>query len=344
VKGWPSGGFYVKLKNMPANLPPEYLEAEQRYRQAQTLSEKLDALKEMMALVPKHKGTEKLRVDLKRRWAKLNQEIQKRPKAAAHPQVLDHIEKEGAGQVVLVGPPNSGKSTLLATVTKAQPQIADYPFSTFKPTVGMMPFEDIRIQLIDLPPIWEHTEPWVFSLIRNADLVTLVISLSEPAPEEDLLTLLKFLEKARISLVGKRVPSEPRGAGEAKRALLVGTKLDAQGAAANAQSLQALYGSEFPLVCVSAHRGENLEPMKRLMFEALEIVRVYTKKPGRPADKANPYILPKNSTVLELARAIHQELAQKLKYARVWGSAEFDGQRVERNFILQDGDVLELHE
>lgn len=326
---------------MPANLPPEYLEAEQRYRQALTPQEKLSALKEMMALVPKHKGTEKLRVDLKRRWAKLNQEIQKRPKTAAHPQVLDHIEKEGAGQVVLVGPPNSGKSTLLATVTKAQPQIADYSFSTFKPTVGMMPFGDIQIQLIDLPPIWEHTEPWVFSLIRNADLAALVISLSEPAPEEDLLTLLKFLERAKIPLVGQTEPPNTRAP---KRALLVGTKLDAQGAAANARSLQALYGSEFPSVCVSAHRGENLELMKRLIFEGLDIVRVYTKKPGRPADKAHPYILPRGSTVLELARAIHHELAQKLKYARVWGSAEFDGQRVERHFILQDNDVVELHE
>ncbi len=328
---------------MPANLPPEYLEAEQRYRQAQTLPEKINALKEMMALVPKHKGTEKLRVDLKRRWAKLNQELQKRPKTTARAQVLDHIEKEGAGQVVLVGPPNSGKSTLLATVTKAQPLIADYPFSTFKPTVGMMPFEDIQIQLIDLPPIWEHTEPWVFSLIRNADLVTLVISLSEPGPEEELLSLLALLGKAKISLLGE-APSEPLSAGAPKRALLVGTKLDAQGASSNAQSLQALYGTEFPLVCISAHRGENLEAMKRLMFEGLEIVRVHTKKPGQPADKANPYILPKGSTVLELAEAIHHELAKNLKYARVWGSSEFDGQRVERNFILQDGDVVELHE
>ena len=328
---------------MPANLPPEYLEAEQRYRQAKTSQEKLNALKEMMALVPKHKGTEKLRVELKRRWTKLNQEIQKRPKAATHAQLLDRIEKEGAGQVVLVGPPNSGKSTLLATVTKAQPLIADYPFSTFKPTVGMMPFEDIQIQLIDLPPIWEHTEPWVFSLIRNADLAALVISLSEPAPEEEMLTLLALLEKAKISLVGE-APLESVGARAPKRALLVGTKLDAQGASTNAQSLQTLYGTEFPWVCISAHRGENLELMKLMMFENLEIVRVYTKKPGHPADKANPYIMPKNSTVLELAKAIHHELAQRLKYARVWGSAEFDGQRVERSFILKDGDVVELHE
>lgn len=328
---------------MPANLPPEYLEAEQRYRQAQTLQEKLNALKEMMSLVPKHKGTERLRVDLKRRWAKLNQELQKRPKATSRAQVPDHIEKEGAGQVVLIGPPNSGKSTLLATVTKAQPAIADYPFSTFKPTVGMMPFEDVKIQLIDLPPIWEHTEPWVFSLIRNSDLAALVISLSEAAPEEELLSLLALLEKVRIRL-SKEALVESLTVGATKRALLVGTKLDVKSAAERATSLQVLYGTEFPLVCVSAHRGENLGLMKRLIFEGLEIVRVYTKKPGKPADKVHPYILPKDSTVLKLAEAIHHELAQKLKYARVWGSAEFDGQRVERNFVLQDGDVVELHE
>jgi len=328
---------------MPANLPPEYLEAEQRYREAQTLQGKLEALREMMALVPKHKGTERLRVELKRRWNKLNQEIQKRPKVSrASPP--DHIPKEGAGQITLVGLPNSGKSTLLLAVTHAQPQIADYPFSTFKPIVGMMPYQDIQIQLVDLPPLWESTEPWVFSIVRNSDAVALVVDLGEPNPEESVLIILELLERAKIQLLrlGQRT-LEPSSSGTMKKALLIGAKVDLEGAAIKAKQLQELYAADFPLVCISAHQEKNLEQMKHLMFQILGVVRVYTKKPGHPLEKEQPYILPQGSTVLRVAELIHHDFAQKLRYARVWGSAEFPGQRVERDHIIQDGDVLEFH-
>lgn len=326
---------------MPANLPPEYLEAEQRYREAQTLQDKLEALREMMALVPKHKGTERLRVELKRRWNKLNQEMQKRPKVSrASPP--DHIPKEGAGQITLVGLPNCGKSTLLAAVTAAQPQIADYPFSTFKPVVGMMPYQDIQIQLVDLPPLWESTEPWVFSIIRNSDAVALVVDLGEPNPEESVLTILELLERAKIQLMGRRT-LKPSGPGTMKKALLIGTKLDLADAAIKAEQLQEFYAADFPLVCISAYQEDNLEQMKHLMFQVLGVVRVYTKKPGHPLEKEQPYILPQGSTVLRVAELIHHDFAQRLRYARVWGSAEFSGQRVERDHVVQDGDVLEFH-
>lgn len=326
---------------MPANLPPEYIEAEQRYREAQTLQDKLEALREMMALVPKHKGTERLRVELKRRWNKLNQEIQKRPKVS-RASLPDHIPKEGAGQIILVGLPNSGKSTLLAAVTHAQPQIADYPFSTFKPVVGMMPYQDIQIQLVDLPPLWESTESWVFSIIRNSDAVALVVDLGEPNPEESVLTILELLERAKIQLLGQRTP-EPSSSGTIKKALLIGAKLDLESAAAKAEQLKEFYEADFPLVCISAHLKKNLEQMKYLMFQILGVVRVYTKKPGHLLEKERPYILPQGSTVLRVAELIHHDFAQKLRYARVWGSAEFPGQRVERDHVVQDGDVLEFH-
>jgi ribosome-interacting GTPase 1 len=329
---------------MTANLTPEYLEAERRYRQAKTPEEKITALKDMMTLVPKHKGTERLRVDLKKRLAKLQQEAQKKPKVT-RAQTWEHIDREGAGQVVLVGLPNSGKSTLLATVTNAQPEIADYPFSTFRPTVGMMPFEDVQIQLIDLPPLSEFAEPWVLSLIRQADAVALLVDLSQPDPSEDVMTALGLLEKARIQLVGKMHPEGPdgTGSGTCKKTLLLATKLDAPGASEALQSLKELYGEEYSLLAISAKTREGLDPMRRTLFDFLEVVRVYTKKPGQPPSKETPHVLPQGSTITQVARSIHHQLAEKFEYARVWGSAEFPGQRVERDHVVKDGDVIEIH-
>jgi hypothetical protein len=231
----------------------------------------------------------------------------------------------------------------LAAVTHAKPEIADFPYSTFVPTVGMMPFEDIQIQLIDLPPLSDFTEPWVYALIRHADLVALMVDLSQPATEEQVLDTLGFLEKARIWLWGKK-PVEPPISGTLKRAVLLGNKLDAPGAREAAQRLHEIYDSDFSVVPLAVRSKENLEAMKWRIFEFLEIIRVYTKRPGHPPSKDHPYVLPKGSTVTDVARQIHYELAAKFKYARVWGSAQFEGQRVERDHQLADGDILEIHD
>lgn len=330
---------------MPANLPPEYIEAELRFRAAKSPDEKLAILRELMSLVPKHKGTEKLRVELKRKWAKLQEEIQQQQKKqkGGRGSVFDHIEREGAGQITLVGLPNCGKSSLLAAVTNAKPEIAEYPFSTFRPTVGMMPFEDIQLQLIDLPPLSEFTEPWVYSLIRQCDLVALLIDLSSETPGEDLLTALDWLEKARIRLVGHTTPTLSLE-GTVKRALIVGTKSDVDTAAQHLQELRSVADSQFRVIGVSTLSAEGLGELGKALFAGLNVVRVYTKKPGQPFKKELPYVLPAGSTVMDVARAIHKDLAEKFLYARVWGSAEFPGQRVERNYIVRDGDLLEFHE
>ncbi len=329
---------------MPANLPPEYIEAELRFRAAKSPQEKLEILRELMALVPKHKGTEKLRVELKRKWTKLQEEIQhqKKQKGSRGPG-YDHIEREGAGQITLVGLPNCGKSSLLAAVTNAKPEIAEYPFSTFRPTVGMMPFEDIQFQLIDLPPLSEFTEPWVYSLIRQCDLVALLIDLSSETPAEDLFAALGWLEQARIRLVHHQSP-KPEGPATVKPALVIGTKSDLPNASERLQELRSLIDSQFRVVAVSTVSAEGLGELGRAFFEGLNIVRVYTKKPGQPIKRDLPYVLPAGSTVTDVARAIHKELAERFAYARVWGSSEFPGQRVERNYIVRDGDLLEFHE
>lgn len=327
---------------MTANLTPEYMEADKRYHQAKTLEEKIAALKDMMMLVPKHKGTERMRVELKKRLAKLHEEAQKKPKVTRTTQTWEHIDREGAGQVVLVGLPNTGKSSLLATVTNAQPEIADYPFSTFRPTVGMMPFEDIQIQLIDLPPLSEFTESWVYSLIRQADVVALLVDLSQPEPAEDVMTALGMLEKTRIHLAGKtKMGTSSSESG--KKTLLLATKLDTPESLEALRALQELYGEEYPLVVISAKTREGLDVMGRALFELLGIVRVYTKKPGQPPSKETPHVLPQGSTITDVAKSIHHDLAQKLEYARLWGSAEFPGQRVERDHVVRDGDVIEIH-
>jgi ribosome-interacting GTPase 1 len=328
---------------MTTNLSPEFLEAQRRFREAQTSEAKLEALKEMLSTIPKHKGTERMRVDLKQRYNKLQQEIehQQRTKKTGHVSPYEHIEKHEAGQIVLAGLPNCGKSQLLATLTAARPEIGDYPFTTFKPTVGMMPFEDIQIQLIDLPPLSEFTEGWVHGLIRQADAAALLIDLSAPDPESDLLEALDLLEKACIQLVD-RLLAESTG-GTIKRALLVGTKCDAPGAAERLKALLNSFGTELPLIAVSARRGMGLDALKHALFERLEIVRVYTKKPGEPLKRERPYTLPRGSTILDVARRVHYQLAESLSYARLWGSAQYEGQRVERDHIVQDGDLLELH-
>jgi len=327
---------------MTTNVPPEYTKAELRYRAAKDPEEKLAALKEMMVLVPKHKGTEKLRVQLKKRLAKVQQQAQKKPKAT-RTSTMEHFDKEGAGQVVLVGMPNCGKSALLDRVTNAEPDVADYPYSTFKPTVGMMPHEDIQIQLIDLPPFSEFAEPWLFSLIRNSDGVAILVDLSDADPAGQLMEALDYIENANVHLVrAENLNPEYDGPGVQRRAIIIGTKSD-QAKPSALGELHEAYGEEFPIISVSTQSEEQLAEMGKALLEMLKIIRVYSKKPGEKPSLDAPYILDKGSTMLDAVKAIHYELAESLKFAKIWGSSEFDGQRVERDHVLADGDIIEVH-
>ena len=327
---------------MPANLTPQYLEAEQRYKQARTPDEKAAALEEMLSTIPKHKGTEKMQADLKRRLAKARGEKQKKggPKHAAP---VHLVEREGAGQVALVGPPNAGKSLLVARLTHAAPAVADYPFTTRVPQPGMMPFENIQIQLVDLPPLHpDFPEAWLPQTIRNADAVALVVSLGSGELLEELDQTLRLLEEGKLR-VGEDAAELPRAFAR-KPALLVGNQCDRPGARENFQTLGELYGGRFPQrIAVSAETGENLEGLRRAFFDLLGVVRVYTKQPGKKADLTAPYVLPRGATVREVAARVHKDIAANLKFARLWGGTRFDGQRVERDHVLDDQDVVELH-
>lgn len=327
---------------MPANLPPQYHEAEQRYREARTPQAKIEALEEMLAIIPKHKGTEHLIGDLRRRIAKQKAEAQKK---GVRKGFAISVEKEGAGQVVLVGPPNSGKSTIVGFLTNAKVEVGEYPFTTRKPVAGMMSFENIQIQLVDLPPIsTEYMEPWVLSLIRPADLVLFVVDLASDSLLEEIALVEEMLGRARIDLVGASSTPPPAEPGRVvKRTLLVGNKLDEKGAEEASMILQELYGQRFPILTISALDGTHLEVLRRKIYEGLGIVRVYTKAPGRPPAMNVPVVLPQRSTILDVAESIHKDFAEKLRFARVWGQGKYNGQRVNRDYVVQEGDIIELH-
>jgi hypothetical protein len=327
---------------MPANLTPQYLEAEARFKQAKTTQEKIKALEVMMAVIPKHKGTEKLRGQLKSRMAKLKEELQRKPTLGRAEQAYT-IKREGSAQVVLLGLPNSGKSALFSKVTHAFSEVADYPFTTQKPVPGMMKFENLQIQLVDNPPIQlDHIEPGLSNLIRNADALLLIVDLTED-PIFQMEILLEVLKEMKIMVVGKGTVPPLEVGWASLKALLLGNKCDVKNAMEGYRALEARFRETFPILPISAKEGMNSEDLKKEVYQILGIIRVYTKVPGGEADLEEPVVLRKGSTVGDVALSIHKDFAAKLRYAKIWGSGKFDGQMVKRDYRVNEGDVIELH-
>jgi ribosome-interacting GTPase 1 len=328
---------------MPANLTPQYFEAEQRYRRARSAPEKLAALQDMLAVMPKHKGTDHLKAGLRAKMAQLMEEIE-RPRRTGGGQVQPFsLRKEGAGQAVLIGLPNVGKSQLLVTLTGAGAKVADYPFTTKTPVPGMLQFENVRIQLVDTPAINDRDmQTRLFSLLRNSDVLLLVIDLSADGLEQ-AQEAIRELQDWGYKLLGKDEAPDPEELRVQKRVILVGSKGDEEGALDQFQLLEAQYGGRFPVVLVSALEEVGLEELAQEIFKALNRVRVYTKPPGGQADYNTPIVLPDGSRVEDAAEHLHKDWKRKLKYAVLWGSSKFEGQRVGRDYILADGDVMELH-
>ena len=326
---------------MPANLPPEYFEVERRYRAAKSVEEKVALLEELISTVPKHKGTDKLRADLRRKLSKLKAAAQTRKKVGRQVSPF-RIDREGAGQVVLIGPTNVGKSTLVATLTSASPEVSPAPYTTWRPTPGMMPVEDIQVQLVDTPPLTrEYVEPEFLDLIRRADLVLLVVDL-QTDPVQQLEDTVALLQEHRI------VPQHWKDRYPEERRLtfvplvVLANKYDGEDAEELFELFLALLEDDWPVLPVSATSGRNLERLKQEVFERLEIIRIYSKAPGREPDLDAPFVLKKGSTVEDFAAKVHHNFVEHLKAARVWGSVPFDGQMVPRDYVLQDGDVVEL--
>ena len=325
---------------MPANLPPQYFEAEKRLRAAREPEEKIAALEQMMAIMPHHKGTDRLRAVLTQKIAKFTQESER--KSATARRAGFYIPREGAGQVMLVGPANTGKSQLLAAVTEAIPEIAEYPFTTKIPVPGMMKFQDIQIQLVDTPPVG-HKEVRILlaNVLRSADRIAIVVDLSrEPASQVE--ATLQGLREARIEPLLDD-DSQVTPGSYPRKMLIVGNKNDVEGSKENWERLRSQYARLFPLVSISARECRGLDEFKKAIYQALDIIRVYTKTPGSKADLTDPMVLEKGSTIEEAAESLHKDFYQNLKYAVVWGSGKYDGQRAAKGHILQDGDIVEFH-
>lgn len=330
---------------MAVNLPPHYHDAEARYKKAKTAEDKLAALREMWVILPKHKASEKVQVILKTKISEVSDEIEQiksGPKKGSPTSFK--IPKQGAGQIVLLGPPNAGKSRLLTKLTKATPEVAPYPFTTREPVPGMMEWEDIRIQLIDLPPITaDFYEPYITDFTRGADAAVLMLDLGDDDGPFALEPVIEKLKSHRRLLVGQIPEREDDPTVYYVKTLLVASKLDADGAADRLDIVREMFGSQFPIHPISAERGDGLEELKTLFWKMLGSIRIYGKMQGKPADMTAPFIVPIGGTMLDFAEKVHADFAEGLKSAKVWGSAAYDGQTVKRDHVLQDKDVVELH-
>ncbi|HUW20227.1 MAG TPA: GTPase [Sedimentisphaerales bacterium] len=325
---------------MPANLTPEYFKAEQWFRSATTNEEKILALERMLAVMPKHKGTDHLKADLRRKLSKLKEAAAQKSKASGVD--IFHVPRTGAGQVVLVGTPNCGKSAILAALTNARVNVADFPFTTSGPVPGMVRFEDVQIQLVDMPPITAgYSMPGQVGTYRHCDLIGIVIDLSGDV-EEQLRVCLDFLESKNLLIETENPASDERGNILGKKVFCICTKSDiGQPGAVDKLKKSCKYPFEF--VEISTETGAGLEELPGTFFRLLRIIRVYAKPPGKKADMDEPFTLPAGSTVMDLATIVHRQLAERLKFARIWGTGVYDGQNAPRNHVLNDRDIIELH-
>ncbi len=344
---------------MPTNVTAEYKKAEQAFRQAQEPRERLACLKEMLRTIPKHKGTEHLQADIKTRIKQLTEELAGPKKGAGRKGPSYTVRPEGAAQIALVGPPNAGKSSLHARLTGSHTEVGPYPFSTKLPVPGMLAFEDVLFQLVDLPPVsTDFMEPWMANAVQTADAAMLIIDISDPDCVEHVQTIRQRLA-ARKVILAEHWPGFLSGANDLGDTqsddeltdpfrlilptMLIANKCDLNSDPDEVKVLEELLDVRFPALATSTETGAGLDNIGALLFEGLQIVRVYTKAPGKDPDADRPFTVCRGDTVRDVARLVHKELADTLKFARIWGSGQFNGQQVGSDHLVADRDVIELH-
>jgi len=329
---------------MAVNLPPQYHDAEAEYKRAATAEERLVALKKMWTILPKHKASEKVQAELKTKISETKDEVEREKKMPKKGGGLTFkFPRQGAGQVIIVGPPNAGKSSLLRKFTRATPEIAPYPFTTREPSAGMMDWQDVRVQLIDTPPITADVmEPFHGELVRAADAAVLMIDLADDDAPFTAEAVIEQLARVKKQLVGT-VPPDGEPNVFYQKTLVVANKIDAEGAAERLEIVREVFEPRFPILVVSIERGDGIEELRDRLFGILNVMRIYTKEPGKPVDKTSPFTVPVGSSVSQMAGYVHADFEEKLKSARVWGTGVFDGQSVGRDHVLHDQDIVELH-
>lgn len=333
---------------MPTNVTPQYRSAEDRFRQATTPQEKIIALQEMLSVMPKHKGTDHLKAQLRSRISKLMEELSG-PSSGARSGGVEPfaLPKQGAGRTTLIGPTNVGKSLLLSRATGAHSKVGSYSLSTLEPVPGMLQFEDIYIQLVDTPPIDNlSTQGRLYGLLRMSDVLAVVVDLSQDSISQ-VRDSFRALEEWGFVLLGN-VDNEEEHDGESEKpVIVVGNKADFQDSLVTFQDLESEFGDSYPVVLVSAEEEVGFDELGEAIFRALDIIRVYTKSPQEKKDdvqRGAPFVLPQGSTVADASDNVHKDLARSLKYAVLWGlSGKFEGQHVGRDHRLHDGDLIELH-
>jgi ribosome-interacting GTPase 1 len=325
---------------MPTNLPADYYKVEEQYKQAQTQEEKTELLEAMISTIPKHKGTDHLRADLRRRLSKLKEQAQSQKKSGG-PVSPYMVDKEGAGQVVVIGENNVGKSALVTALTNANPDVNPNPFTTWQPTPGMMIYKDVQIQIIDTPPIdREFVEPDFYQLLRRADLILLMTDLTRDPIAQLENTIEKMIQNR---IIPAHLRSEYEEIGNKYVPLLVlCNKNDDEQSDENYTIFCQLMETEWPCIPISVTTGRRLEEMQQRIFDSLDIMRIFSKAPGEEADMSAPFVMKKDGTIDEFAIKLHKDFYENLKSAKVWGSTSFDGQMVSRDYVLQDGDIVEL--
>ena len=345
---------------MPTNVTADYKKAEQAFRGARGTRERLDCLREMLRTIPKHKGTENLQAEIKTRIKHLTEELAG-PKKGGRKGPSYTVRPEGAAQIVMLGPPNAGKSSLHVKLTGSHTDVGPYPYTTKLPVPGMIPYHDINLQLVDLPPISrDFMEPWIINTLQPADAALLVVDLSEPdcldhvtAIRERLAERQVVLEEHWPWLDGETVAREdPLEEGKILDdpflirlpTVLVASKCDLDPDPSELDALEELLGVNYPAIATSVETGQGLKELTALLFKGLGVVRVYSKVPGKPADTDRPFTVRRGDAVIDVAKLVHKDIAATLRFARVWGeSGQFAGQQVGPDHPVADGDIIELH-
>ena len=342
---------------MPANLSPDYKKAEKAFRDARDEPDRLACLKDMLRTIPKHKGTEHLQADIKSRIKQLTEDLAGPKKGGSRSGPVHSIRPEGAAQIALLGPPNSGKSSLHVELTGSRAAVGPYPRTTHEPMPGMLPFEDVHFQLVDLPPISkDYMDSWFVNALQPADAALLVVDISDPECTDHVVTIRERLDERKVTLTGNWPGLNGHATDESDEdqetldpfriylpTVLVANKIDLNPNPEDLTVLEELTGVRFPAVATSIRTGDNLQSLGSLLFRGLQVVRVYTKMPGKPPEMNRPFTVRSGATVLDVARLVHKDIAGAFKYARAWGSGVFDGQQVGPEHLLTDADIVELH-